>query len=130
MFFTSCIENLRSENISTSRNFSKLYNFVSDKISQNTQFSIPPVKRNELLQDLLNLDKNKSTGTDNIEPKILKVSAPFSVSPVTYMFNRIIDSGIYPNIFKNAKVSPIFKSGENVSLQITSLCLYFPLYPK
>jgi hypothetical protein len=59
---------------------------------------------------LLNLDKNKSTGTDNIEPKILKVSAPFSVSPVTYMFNRIIDSGIYPNIFKNAKVSPIFKS--------------------
>jgi hypothetical protein len=127
MFFTSCIENLRSENISTS---SKLYNFVSDKISQNTQFSIPPVKRNELLQDLLNLDKNKSTGTDNIEPKILKVSAPFSVSPVTYMFNRIIDSGIYPNIFKNAKVSPIFKSGENVSLQITSLYLYYPLYPK
>ena len=81
MFFTSCIENLRSENISTSRNFSKLYNFVSDNISQNTQFSIPPVKRNELLQDLLNLHKNKSTGTDNIGLKILKVSAPFSVSP-------------------------------------------------
>jgi hypothetical protein len=74
------------------------------------------VKRNELLQDLLNLHKNKSTGTDNIGLKILKVSAPFSVSPVTYIFNRIIDSGIYPNILKNAKVSPIFKSGENVSL--------------
>ena len=130
MFFTSCIDNLRSENISTSRNFSKLYNFVSDNISQNTQFSIPPVQRNELLQDLLNLHKNKSTGTDNIGLKILKVSAPFSVSPVTYIFNRIIDSGIYPNILKNAKVSPIFKSGENVSLQITSLYLYYPLYPK
>jgi hypothetical protein len=34
------------------------------------------------------------------------------VSPLTYIFNRIIDSGIYPNILKNAKVSPIFKSGE------------------
>jgi hypothetical protein len=33
------------------------------------------VKRNELLRDLLNLDKNKSTGTDYIGPKILKVSA-------------------------------------------------------
>jgi hypothetical protein len=76
-------------------------------------------------QDLLNLDKNKSTGTDNIGPKIPKVSAPFSVSPVTYMFNRIIDSGIYPNIFKNAKVSPIFKSGENISIQITSLYLIY-----
>jgi hypothetical protein len=30
---------------------------------------------NTLLQDLLNLDKKKSTGTDNIGPKILKVSA-------------------------------------------------------
>ena len=43
---------------------------------------------------------------------ILKVSAPFIVSPLTCIFNRLIDSGIYPNILKNAKVSPIFKSGE------------------
>jgi hypothetical protein len=34
------------------------------------------------------------------------------VSPLTYIFNRIIDSGIYPSILKNAKMSPIFKSGE------------------
>jgi hypothetical protein len=67
---------------------------------------------NELLQDLLNLDINKSTGANNIEPKILKVNSPFIVSSLTSIFNRIIDSGIYPNILKNAKVSPIFKSGE------------------
>jgi hypothetical protein len=48
---------------------------------------------------------------------ILKVSAPFIV--LTYIFNRIIDSGIYPSILKNAKVSPIFKSREK--LQITEL---------
>jgi hypothetical protein len=66
---------------------------------------------------LLHLDINKSTGTDNIGPLILKVSAPFIVSPLTYIFNRIIDSGIYPNKLKNANVSPIFKSRENVSLR-------------
>ena len=97
--------------MSTSTNLSKLLNFVNNKISQNTQFAIPPVKMNELLQDLLHLDISKSTGTDNIGLMILKVSAPFIVSPLTYIFNRIIDSGIYPNILKNAKVSPIFKSG-------------------
>ena len=107
-FFTSCVENLRSENMSTSTNLSKLLNFVNNKISQNTQFAIPPVKMNELLQDLLHLDINKSTGTDNIGPMILKVSALFIVSPLTYIFNRIIDSSIYPNILKNAKVSPCF----------------------
>ena len=46
-FFTSCVENLRSENMSTSTNLSKLFNFVNNKISQNTQFAIPPVKMNE-----------------------------------------------------------------------------------
>jgi hypothetical protein len=34
---------------------------------------------------------------------ILKVSAPSIVSPLTYIFNRIIDSGIYPNILKMSK---------------------------
>ena len=34
------------------------------------------------------------------------------MSTLTNIFNRIIDSGIYPSILKNAKVSPIFKSGE------------------
>jgi hypothetical protein len=98
--------------MSTSTNLSKLLNFVNNKISQNTQFGIPPVKMNELLQDLLHLDINKSTGTDNIGPMILKVSAPFIVYPLTYILNRIIDNGIYPNILTNAKVSPIFKLGE------------------
>ena len=88
------------------------------------------MKMNELLQDFLNLDINKSTGTDNIGPTILKVGAPFIVFPLTYIFNRIIDSSIYPSILKNAKVSPIFKSGKNVSLQITDLYLYYLLYPK
>jgi hypothetical protein len=48
---------------------------------------------------------------------------------LTSIFNRIIDCGIYPNILKNAKVSPIFKSGGNVSLQITDLYPYYLLYP-
>jgi hypothetical protein len=90
--------------MSTSTNLGKLLSFVNNKISQNTQFAIPLVKMNELLQDLLHLDINKSTGTDNIGPMILKVSATFIVSPLTYIFNRIIDSSIYPNILKNAKV--------------------------
>ena len=74
-FFTSCVENLRSENISTSTNFSKLLNFVNNKISQNTQFAIPPVKMNELLQDLLNLDIKHKVQTCALPICLLKVFA-------------------------------------------------------
>ena len=34
------------------------------------------------------------------------------MSTLTNIVNRIIDSGIYPSILQNAKVSPIFKSAE------------------
>jgi hypothetical protein len=59
--------------MSTSTNLSKLLNFVNNKISQNTQFAIPPVKMNELLQDLLHLDINKPTGTTQEVKNLLAV---------------------------------------------------------
>jgi hypothetical protein len=42
---------------------------------------------------------------------ILKVSAPFIVSPLSYIFNRIIDSGIYPfwDILLLAKLSSLLR---------------------
>ena len=93
-------------NMSISTNFCKLFNFVDKRLPENTQFTIPPVKMNELQQDLLYLDTNKSTETDNIEPKILKVSAPFILSSVSYRFNRTLDSSIYPNILKMQNILP------------------------
>ena len=105
-FFTSCVENLRSKNMSISTNFCKLFNFVDKRVPENTQFTIPPVKMNELLQDLLNLDINKSTATDNIEPMILKASAPFILSSLSYIFNILLDCSIYPNILRMQKFLP------------------------
>jgi hypothetical protein len=62
-----------------------------------------------LLLKLLVLN-NVIINKEDIGPMTLKVSAPFIVSPLTYIFNRIIDSGIYPNritsnvIFQNAMI--------------------------
>ena len=66
------------------------------------------------LFSLLNkLDVTKSSGTDNIGPKLLKLSAPIIASSLTCMFNRMIDTGTYPDIFKkNAKVTTMFKAGD------------------
>lgn len=79
---------------------------------RHNKFIIPPVKVSELFAEITKLDVKTSSGTDNIGPKILKLSAPFIASSLTYIFNRMIDTGIYPSVLKNAKVAPIFKSGE------------------
>lgn len=113
-FFTSCVENLRNDNSTKNTNHTKLKQFIDKKLSDKDEpkFSIPPITITELFDEMMKLDINKSTGLDNIGPKILKLSAPYIVAPLTYIFNRSIDTGIFPNVLKNAKVTPVFKAGE------------------
>ena len=93
---------------------SNLASFIKQKSQSSIyeNFTIPPVCINEIFENMIKLDVNKSAGCDNIGPKILKLSAPYIVSSLTYIFNRMIDTGIFPTLLKNAKVSPVFKAGE------------------
>ena len=113
-YFTSCVEKLRHSRAPINSNFNTLTNYVQMKFlkKRHNKFIIPPVKVSELFAEITKLDVKTSSGTDNIGPKILKLSAPFIASSLTYIFNRMIDTGIYPSVLKNAKVAPIFKSGE------------------
>jgi hypothetical protein len=65
-----------------------------NETSKDLKCSIPQVQVNEIFHEITKLDANKSSGTDNIGPRILKII----VIPLTYIFNRIIDTGIYPSI--------------------------------
>ncbi|CAG2222873.1 unnamed protein product [Mytilus edulis] len=111
-YFTSCVEKLRHSRAPINSNFDTLTNYVQMKFlkKRHNKFIIPPVKVSELFAEITKLDVKTSSGTDNIGPKILKLSAPFIASSLTYIFNRMIDTGIYPSVLKNAKVAPIFKS--------------------
>ncbi|CAG2222863.1 unnamed protein product [Mytilus edulis] len=142
-YFTSCVEKLRHSRAPSNSNFNTLTNYVQMKFlkKRHNKFIIPPVKVSELFAEITKLDVKTSSGSDNIGPKILKLSAPFIASSLTYIFNRMIDTGIYPSVLKklsapfiassltyifnrmidtgiypsvlkNAKVAPIFKSGE------------------
>ena len=47
---------------------------------------------------ITNYLKNKTShGYDEISNKILKASAPYILSPLTYIFNKVLSSGIFPN---------------------------------
>ena len=56
---------------------------------------------------------NKSPGYDEINNKILKLSAKEISKPLTHMFNLSFENGIFPNSLKLAIVMPIFKSDDN-----------------
>jgi hypothetical protein len=47
---------------------------------------------------------------DEITTKILKISAPFISTPLNYIFNKSVISGIFPTRLKYATIKPIFKN--------------------
>ena len=70
------------------------------------------VNQNDLLKLFDEIDVNKAShGTPS---KIIKWSADVITPLLTKIFNRFSATGIYPDIFKIAKVSPIFKSGKKI----------------
>ena len=43
--------------------------------------------------------------------RILKISAPYILSPLTHIFNKILSTGIFPERLKFSEVKPLFKKG-------------------
>jgi hypothetical protein len=53
-----------------------------------------------------------SYGHDEISSRILKVSAPYVLSPLMYIFNKILSTGIFSERLKFSEVKPLYKKGD------------------
>ena len=72
-----------------------------------------PVEVSNLIDSLPN---KYSSGWDGISNVLLKSMKVVLCKPLSVLFNRSIEEGIFPNIFKSADVIPLYKSGA------TNLC--------
>jgi len=66
---------------------------------------------NEIIKSLRT--KN-SYGYDETPIKILKSSAPFIISPFTYICSKSLSSGVFPEILGYAIIKPIYKKGDKL----------------
>ena len=57
------------------------------------------------------LDKSKATGTDMIHNKLLIATVDIITEPLTIIFNRCLNEGIFPNIWNIAHVTPLHEKG-------------------
>ena len=58
------------------------------------------------------LKAKNSHGYDGISTKVLKLGICYISSPLTYICNRMILSGIFPTRLKFSEVKPIYKKGD------------------
>ena len=52
-----------------------------------------------------------SHGHDEISTRILKMSAPYILSPLTYISNKMLSKGVFPDRLKFSEVKPLYKKG-------------------
>ena len=76
---------------------------------------IPPTTTTEIKQIIISL-KNSSPGWDKIHAFLLKTYSNYYVKPLTYIINKSIEEGIFPNELKLARAVPIFKMGDPSSI--------------
>ena len=82
-----------------------------DKPVVNSMFC-DPVERGELVKLITSLNPNKSSGPDDIHPKIVRDVAIIVAEPLRHIFNLSLTSGVVPDALKVAKVVPVFKKGD------------------
>ena len=77
-------------------------------------FHFRPTTDVEISNMLNNLNPNKATGIDNIPAKILKISSNCISQSLSSIINSTFETGIFPNKWKIAKISPISKGNTAV----------------
>ena len=68
------------------------------------------IPENHVLNLLCGLESKKATRIDGISSRILKLSANVIAPSLTMTFNQTILTGIFPNDWKIARITPFFKS--------------------
>ena len=114
--FTSVHEKLHKGQNNGEFNTDRLKEFVNHKVPTETEFSVSLVEESFIQKQLQNLNVNKATGIDNISAKYLKMAAPAIIKPLTKILNLSIQSGIFPDTLKKAKVTPIYKRGSKTDV--------------
>lgn len=107
----------------------KYFASQSQKPDLPENFSIPEISLNdedtslrhivltevEVYNVLRNLKTGKAAGPDNLNNELLKLVARSITPSVTWLFNRILEDGIYPDMWKQANISPVYKKGDRQS---------------
>lgn len=76
------------------------------------EFHFTTITEENVPKTLMKIKPNKASGLDKIPGKLLKDSATIVAPFLNLIFNSSLSKGIFPNDWKNARVSPIYKSGD------------------
>lgn len=98
----------------------KLKNYLTPSYPSSCYFKL--TNPAEVLHLTNSLSNSKSLDNHNLSNKTMKSITPSICNILTYLFNKSLNSGIFPDCLKTSKVIPIHKSGP-----LTEITNYRPI---
>ena len=125
-YFINATNTHQTNNMSTdSQTISNLY-WVFQKPFP--QLNLTPTNAKEVKDIIWTLKWKSSYSYDEIPLKILKISTPYIISPLIYLCNKSMITGIFPTWLKYSQIVPVYKKGDKHELtnyRPISLLTYF-----
>lgn len=91
-------------------------NYTNFITCNNKTFHFCPTSSNIVFSHLNKLSRSKATGLDNISARLIPECADLISVSLSDLFNKSLTSGIFPDDWKCARVTPLFKQGERSDL--------------
>ena len=80
--------------------------------SAEPEFELPAISVDFVCKEIDLMSEKKATGLDDVSCKLLKIAKPAIVNSLTYIMNLSLKTGVFPDTWKQAKVTPLHKGGD------------------
>ena len=78
----------------------------------NKRFNFIHIQNEEILSLIRNINPNKTSGSDGISGPMLQLCDDSIVLPLKIIFDNILKTSVYPDLWKLANVTPIYKKND------------------
>lgn len=110
-FFVDSVS-MVSQNIDVSKVRSEEY--LKNTPTTSNQLSFHPVKVGDVIKVISELSNSKAQDYYELSNYVMKGVKEMVAYPLTVVFNMCLDEGIFPELLKISKVTPIFKKGNKL----------------
>jgi len=78
---------------------------------------IHPVTEEEVISFTKSLKGKPTVGDDDIPENLVKQCMQLIKGPLAHIYNLSLNSGVFPDIWKTAKVKPLYKKGDKYDMK-------------
>ena len=84
---------------------------VQEQVSEALQLRDVVFQPEQVYEELISLDPNKTAGPDEVKPRVLVFCASELAMPLSILFRKSMETAQLPKDWKMVKITPLYKKG-------------------